>query len=343
MRALAFDPSYPLRLLAGTATGHGLFWDFAARAWEASPLRTRIGRHVFGGPWEPYYIVPEALEIRDLAFDPNDSRVVYGATAAGLFRDAGGLSLPVLTANVAAVATDPRDSALVWAGTAKGLWRSADAGATWRPVAGVDRRAAVFAIAVDPVVTSNVYVGLDHGTVLATQDSGQTWTAARLPEPPAPARPEGLGADVQTRAHLWLRRLHARGELTLSALSDLVRSLEGWVGDFACDSGREGLRDVRLSPDSRWLMTSYRFDDARRSHSEIRLYELDAIGFEPQGIRLLDGCGPAVSAPPVSTPTSACRRSAIAGWARGLPGGWRRSRATSSSNRVPRHRDGTVA
>ncbi|HEX9736393.1 MAG TPA: hypothetical protein VGG06_30890, partial [Thermoanaerobaculia bacterium] len=243
---------------------------------------------MFGGPWEPYYIVPEALEIRDLAFDPNDSRVVYGATAAGLFRDAGGLSLPVLTANVAAVATDPRDSALVWAGTAKGLWRSADAGATWRPVAGVDRRAAVFAIAVDPVVTSNVYVGLDHGTVLATQDSGQTWTAARLPEPPAPARPEGLGADVQTRAHLWLRRLHARGELTLSALSDLVRSLEGWVGDFACDSGREGLRDVRLSPDSRWLMTSYRFDDARRSHSEIRLYELDAIGFEPQGIRLLD-------------------------------------------------------
>ena len=184
VRALAFDPRTPSRLLAGTASG-GL-WISADR----------------GLTWRANHDFLPNLSISALVFDPRDANVVYlgtgeasgGLVGVGAFKsvDGGNTWQHLAATNVDAnadwrfvnrLAVHPADSrvllaALTNANRAVGaIYRSADAGATWARVS----TAKALDIAFDPHDPANAVAGLDDGMILYSRDAGMTWTrTARL-------------------------------------------------------------------------------------------------------------------------------------------------------------------
>jgi photosystem II stability/assembly factor-like uncharacterized protein len=130
--------------------------------------------------------------VRCLANHPTRPSVVFAGTDRGLFRsdDAGAQWQRVESALndscVWKVTVHPTDRRVMYAGTGTPdparVFRSADAGATWRelpmtavkecPAVGVPR---VTGIAVDPVDTDNVWVGLEVDGFRRSRDGGDSW------------------------------------------------------------------------------------------------------------------------------------------------------------------------
>jgi hypothetical protein len=137
-RALLIDPTNPGVMIAGAVSGG-------------------VWKTVDGGNlWFPVGDLLANLDVSSLAFDPNDSQVIYAGTGEGYFReDVRGTGLPLrgngifVTRNggqsweqlasttdedfqwVNDVAVSAHDSRRLYAATRTGVWRSSDAGATW--------------------------------------------------------------------------------------------------------------------------------------------------------------------------------------------------------------------
>lgn len=154
-----------------------------------SNLRFReIGPAVMGG------------RINDIEVEPNDTRVIYAATASGGIIKSlnGGTSWITIfdketVPSIGDVAISPSDPAIVWAGTGEannrqssswgnGVYRSLDAGKTWKNM-GLPNSFAIPRIVIHPKNPDIVYVAAlgnlwgsnpERG-IFKTTDGGKTW------------------------------------------------------------------------------------------------------------------------------------------------------------------------
>jgi photosystem II stability/assembly factor-like uncharacterized protein len=106
-----------------------------------------------------------------------------------------------------ALAFSAAEAGRVFLASAAGLLTSADAGATWRPVASLDR--ALRAVTVSPARPGRVYA-VGPGAVLASDDGGQTWEARPITLTEAAAQTGGaadtraLAVDPGDAERLWI-------------------------------------------------------------------------------------------------------------------------------------------
>ena len=203
VRALAFDPSTPRRVLAGTASG-GLW---------ASPD--------MGGSWQLNSDFLPNLSITTIVFDPNRRGVVFIGTGeesqlivgAGVFRsiDNGATWQPLAATNpdsnpdwrfVNRLAMHPSLPNVLLAGVThddgiKGaIYRSTDGGESWARVSGMK----ALDIAFDPGNPQNLVAGLDDGFMAYSRDAGASWlrtTEALVPTPAGRGGSRGPSARVE--------------------------------------------------------------------------------------------------------------------------------------------------
>lgn len=315
VRTLLSPAADPLELVAGLDDGRMVSWQVAVDA--RGPSTGRIGLEEGGGdPEETRFAVDaEALEIRDVAVDPEDPSVVYAATVYGVWQslDGGRAFAPLdLAMNATAVAVDPGDPSILYVGTSRGLLRRGEDGWSRLPVPDLPRDATVHSLAVARVAPRTViYAGFDRGVVAVSQDSGASFTVTRLRPPVEPVRRLGFAAKssplpapddeldrrlgeifaatpktaVRRRAHLLLQRLARRDD---ADLRDDLGVLLGEISFLQRQRGGEGVHDVLPSPDGRWLLADRRFDDGSTSHSEMRLYDLEGVRLRPKGPVIYD-------------------------------------------------------
>ena len=189
VRAIAFDPRTPARMLAGTASGGLWISPDAGVSWRAN--------HDF---------LPN-LSITTIVFDPTNADVVYlgtgeasgGLVGVGAFKSTdGGNTWQYLAATnpdanadwrfVNRLAVHPTQPNVLLAAltnnsrTSGAVYRSVDAGATWTRAS----TAKALDIAFDPHNPSSALAGLDDGSALYSRDAGATWTrTAKLVESPS--------------------------------------------------------------------------------------------------------------------------------------------------------------
>ncbi|MEP7069436.1 MAG: hypothetical protein ABI789_09360 [Usitatibacter sp.] len=179
VRALAFDPRNPLRLLAGTASG-GLWISLDG-----------------GATWRANQDFFPNLSITTIVFDPANADIAYlgtgeasgGLVGVGAFKSTdGGNTWQYLAATnsdanadwrfVNRLAVHPTQSNVILAAltnttrTSGAVYRSGDGGATWIRVS----TAKALDIEFDPHNPANALAGLDDGSVLYSRDAGVTWT-----------------------------------------------------------------------------------------------------------------------------------------------------------------------
>ncbi|MGZ5040544.1 MAG: WD40/YVTN/BNR-like repeat-containing protein [Usitatibacter sp.] len=189
VRALAFDPRNPARLLAGTASGGLWISTDAGLTWRANQD-----------------FLPN-LSITTLAFDPSNPDVVYlgtgeasgGLVGIGAFKSVdGGNTWQYLAATnadanpdwrfVNRLAVHPTQPNVVLAALTNNarnggaVYRSVDGGASWTRAS----TAKALDIAFDPHDPSRAVAGLDDGKALYSRDAGASWTrTAALVESPS--------------------------------------------------------------------------------------------------------------------------------------------------------------
>ena len=196
VRALAFDPRSPNRLLAGTASGGLWISDNAGDSWRAN-----------------FDFLPN-LSVTTIAFDPRSPNVAYlgtgeasaGLVGVGAFKSAdGGETWQFLAATnadanpdwrfvnrlaVHPVQTQVLLAALTHNDFSRGsIYRSLDAGASWARVATMR----ALDIAFDPNNPANAVAGLDDGTIAYSRDTGATWARTA----PLVADPSGRGSTAR--------------------------------------------------------------------------------------------------------------------------------------------------
>ena len=189
VRSLAFDPSNPSRLLAGTASG-GLW---------VSPDG--------GASWSANNDFLPNLSISTVAFDPSNPSIVYAGTGeasaglvgAGAFKsfDGGNTWQYLASTNpdanadwrfVNRLAVDPANPQVVLAAmtnnnrTSGAIYRSVDGGVSWTRASTVK----ALDIAFDPANPANALAGLDDGTLAYSRDAGASWSRTQ-PLVPAPS------------------------------------------------------------------------------------------------------------------------------------------------------------
>lgn len=198
------------RLWAGTGSGKVFYSDDNGRAWQATksqpgagfinafytiaPAPGRPGR-IFAGTntglflssdggasWSEMALRPATRkpDIRDIAGDPADARVVYaGAAGEGVYRSRDGGQTWTLAnqgmdnVRVRAMAADPLDPQVLYVGTDGGrVFRSNNGGDKWEATnTGLAGRS-VQALAAVP---SRVYAGTFGDGIFASTDGGRNW------------------------------------------------------------------------------------------------------------------------------------------------------------------------
>ena len=189
VRAIAFDPGRPNRMLAGTASGGLWISDNAGDSWRANSD-----------------FLPN-LSVTTIVFDPLAPNNVYlgtgeasaGLVGVGVFKstDGGETWRYLATTNVDAnpdwrfvnrLAIHPTQTQVLLAGvtnndfTGGAIYRSTDGGENWTRV--FTRR--VLDVAFDPNDPANAVAGLDDGTIAFSRDGGASWQrTAPLVETPS--------------------------------------------------------------------------------------------------------------------------------------------------------------
>jgi hypothetical protein len=196
VRAIAFDPRAPGRMLAGTASGG---------VWESPD---------YGSTWRPNNDFLPNLSVTTIVFDALNPSNVYlgtGEASAGLvglgaFKSTdGGATWRMLPAtNVDAnrdwrfvnrIAVHPTQPQVLVAALTNdnlvngAIYRSADGGESWTRVSTLK----ALDIAFEPSNPANLVAGLDDGTVAYSRDGGFSWTRSA----PLVAQPSGRGDSAR--------------------------------------------------------------------------------------------------------------------------------------------------
>jgi photosystem II stability/assembly factor-like uncharacterized protein len=179
----AFDSRAPATVF-GAATGDLLKSTNGGRSWR------EIGKNTF----------VEDAEVACVAVDPQRGVVLAGTDGAGVYKSLNGGRTWKGTRGLGgkwltAIAIDPKRPAVIYAGTFRsGVFKSTNGGATWKAVSGWVGGRAVYALAIDPSDTRNVFVGTGSG-VVTSGDNGRTWQHFRQGLPPEHVLSLAFGAD----------------------------------------------------------------------------------------------------------------------------------------------------
>lgn len=206
VRAIAFDPRSPNRMLAGAASG-GLWVSDNA-----------------GGSWRSNSDFMPNLSITTIVFDPVAPSNVYmgtgeasaGLVGVGVFKstDGGGTWSFLGQTNVDAnpdwrfvnrLAAHPGQPGVLLAALTSNdlvngaIYRTQDGGTTWTRVSTLR----ALDIAFDPNNPSNAVAGLDDGTIAFSRDGGASWSRT------APLVPSPSGRGSSARAEIAFARSQA--------------------------------------------------------------------------------------------------------------------------------------
>ncbi|HLG72290.1 MAG TPA: hypothetical protein VK009_17875 [Chloroflexota bacterium] len=160
-------------------------------------VATEIGLEVLaedGGEWRTERSTLQGKTVDAIVAADELGLVYAGVGHDGVYRtaDAGQTWERTLEADVRSMVVDPDDPSTVYAGTEPvHLWRSRDAGRTWAELEGLQRvpeavrerwwfpvyphEPHVLSICVSPHDSRQIYVGLEHGGILRSDDDGATW------------------------------------------------------------------------------------------------------------------------------------------------------------------------
>jgi photosystem II stability/assembly factor-like uncharacterized protein len=153
----AVDPD----VLYGAATSLYISRD-GGRSWSAKVA-----------PFEPIF---------DLVASSVDPETIYAASAKGVWRsaDAGGSWRTVYSATNATTMVHVTPEGTLFAFVAgEGLIRATEPSLDWTPVRGDLGRYALLHLAVDPADANRLFAVTDNSQVIASEDSGMTWTSVQ--------------------------------------------------------------------------------------------------------------------------------------------------------------------
>ena len=226
--ALACSPDNPDLVFAGTggAEGIGVYRSFdSGKSWETIKLGDSYV------PMDPVMAFTSRPRVTTIAFDPDDSKIVWvGIEIGGIFRSGDGGNT---WARMKGLASEdihgilPLGSGLVLATTTVGLLRSEDEGASWKKIEIVTPRPFMRGIAMIPgkpgqiIMTNGGGAPGDWGRLLRSNDYGQTWDEILLPG--------------KTNSTMWCLSVHPQHPnhiLACSVLGQIYRSQdagESWI------------------------------------------------------------------------------------------------------------------
>jgi photosystem II stability/assembly factor-like uncharacterized protein len=171
IRALVADPLSPSTLYAWNDNSAGFHQGFLHKTSDSGAHWTQTSFVIAGGlAIDP--LTPSILYAYSIA---PAGRGVYRTTDGGTSWSFTGFNLPTEV-----LAVDPMTPTTVYAGTANGVFKTTDSGASWTAVnngLGASVGYDVIALAVDPQMTSNVFVARRGRGLNKSTDGGQQWTA----------------------------------------------------------------------------------------------------------------------------------------------------------------------
>lgn len=173
VRALAYDPGNPNRIVLGTSAGQLYLSEDGGNSWK---------RWVHLGPGEHYVL-------DNISFDPKDTKIIYVAAWSvdeqnngDLFRSKdGGKSWQIVTGmrgrSIRAFALAESNPKILTAGALEGVFRSFDGGETWQQISppGHPDIKNIESLAIDRHDANIIYAGTWH-LPWKTTDGGKTWT-----------------------------------------------------------------------------------------------------------------------------------------------------------------------
>ena len=220
--SLTIDPSDPSVIFAtmNSLDGRALFKSTdGGKSWRAITAGMKIPNGVYDGT---------ISDIRSLAIDPRDSKVMYAGTARGRFGLGYGLILrstdggeswepassEFRTGAVMDLKIDPEDRRTLYAVTYRGesflrsgLFKSTDGGRDWTEIGGGLPRESfersppppIRAVVIDPREPSTLYAATTEEGIYRSHDRGATWQPVNEGLP----RLEGLTIYPIVRALAW--------------------------------------------------------------------------------------------------------------------------------------------
>lgn len=203
VRAIAFAPSEPARLVAGALDGvfasddAGASWNRLTpdgheglRMFESVAIDPDDPAVIYAGTWRLPWKTSDGgrswtrisngmvfdSDVFSLTLDARGASTLYATACTGVYRsnDAGRAwtklrGIPASSRRTRAFAQDPARPGRLFAGTTEGLWVSEDEGRSWEPRTG--RQVIVNALAVLPA--GRVLIGTDGAGVLKSLDGGR--------------------------------------------------------------------------------------------------------------------------------------------------------------------------
>jgi photosystem II stability/assembly factor-like uncharacterized protein len=135
-------------------------------------------------PAAPGANVAQTVHGSPLAIDPLDSEILYAGGLGVLKSVDGGITwrrMGLTRGPVLALAVDPQEPKVVYAGTDAGLFKSTDAGASWQSLQGALEGVRVETLALDPEHQQTLYAGTDRGVYWSTDGGSRCRRFTRLP------------------------------------------------------------------------------------------------------------------------------------------------------------------
>ena len=165
VESLAIDPDDPDIVFAGT-------WHLPWKTMDGGKIWHSIKRGLI-----------DDSDVFSIVLDPVTPRVTFLSACSGIYKseDSGELfhkieGIPSTARRTRALRMDPRNRETVYAGTTEGLYKTRDGGRTFRRMTAP--AVIVNDIYIDPDDPDRVLLATDRGGVLASDDSGVTFTAS---------------------------------------------------------------------------------------------------------------------------------------------------------------------
>ena len=253
----------------------------------------------YGGTWSGGTPLLRNGNATALAVDLARPNSVYLALDDGIYHGRLGGETPeysrVLDGKYTSLAVSPVNPDTLFAGGRGAVSRSLDGGESWKRTPSEDGW--IFGLLVDPFAEVTAYLATRSGHVSRSHDEGDYWQTIKLPS----RQPRPPTLDLLTaQAKSWRDRVGRIEALPgsrrpiLTWLDDLEQAITtssvGNLRELICDFPGEDFETlsrqqssfsnlnkpttVSYSPDGRFLLLTYQWDDGLKPGSEIQLFDL---------------------------------------------------------------------